>query len=172
MIGIVKFGSHSKFTMLTLILSMPHCCNIVCKHSYPRLFRKSDNLTESMSVSPPLLRKETINNKYRKKGLRQMPWFSSYGSCCGLLMWALPTKIISISPSLFLPGWHSKYAVLHFCFPTGEYVAQFKFTLLLMPNGPIRYSLKCFTLQLCHVENTITINSSSSYVTEKLFHNV
>jgi hypothetical protein len=29
--------------------------------------------------------------------------------------------------------------LLHLYFLIGEFVAQFKFTLLLMPNGPIRY---------------------------------
>lgn len=142
--------------MLTLILSMPHCCNIVCKHSYPRLFRKSDNRV-NVSVSST-----TQEGNYKQQIQKKRTEANVLVLQLWLLLWSSHVSSPSqnyFNLSFFIPTrWHSKYAVLHFCFPTGEYVAQFKFTLLLMPNGPIRYNLKCFTLQLCQQPtNYVTI---------------
>jgi len=44
---------------------------------------------------------------------------------------------------------------LHLCV-AGEFVAQFKFTLLLMPNGPMKITGLTFDENLFESENSVT----------------
>lgn len=64
---------------------------------------------------------------------------------CSHLMFSMrrrvsPKEAFTLDPSYVLPSLNfrklSRTGTC--CFPPGEYVAQFKFTVLLMPNGPMR----------------------------------
>lgn len=46
--------------------------------------------------------------------------------------------------------------VVILCFVAGEFVAQFKFTLLLMPNGPMKITGLTFDETLFETEHSVT----------------
>ena len=48
-----------------------------------------------------------------------------------------------------------RYLILHFNLSLGEYVAQFKFTVLLMPNGPMKITGLPFDVDSYVSEHTV-----------------